>query len=238
MLKKIINDCIRLTGYQLIKVPYSNKKIRSGSYKWLQNFEIRSVFDVGANEGQFAKIISRILPAARIYSFEPLNNSFKKLKSNLANNNRIKIFNFALGDEERESTIYRSEFSASSSIIGMTDLHKEAFPYTRNVSEEKIFIKRFDDIVKDLKLEKQLLMKIDVQGFELKVLKGAEETLKHVAVIILETSFYELYQSQPLFKDIYNYLIGSGFNYFGSLEQIYDERDGKILQSDSIFIKN
>lgn len=238
MLKKFINDFVRLTGYQLIKVPYSNRKIKSGSYKWLQDLNINTILDIGANEGQFTKVITQILPGVQVYSFEPLKVAYEIFKSQFKGNNKIEIFNFALGDEDKQSSIYKNEFSASSSVIAMTELLKEAFPFSRSVTEEKITIKRLDDFSYNLNLNKEILMKIDVQGFELNVLKGAENTLRDVKLIIVETSFFELYQKQPLFKDVYNYLIRNGFNYFGSLEQIYDERDGKILQSDSIFLRS
>jgi hypothetical protein len=81
-------------------------------------------------------------------------------------------------------------------------------------------------------------LKIDVQGYELNVLRGAEKTLIDVDIILIETSFYELYKNQPLFKDIYDFLSNRGFDYYGSFEQLYDLRDGRILQADSIFISN
>ena len=161
-----------------------------------------------------------------------------KLENELSFNKNISVFNFALGNEEKESIIYRNEFSPSSSILELTKLHKNAFPITKNVTEEKIYIKAMDKIIHDLNLEKKILIKIDVQGYELNVLHGAEETLKNTDIIIIETSFHELYKGQPLFNDIYSFLSNKGFNYFGNLEQVYDIRDGKILQADSIFIKN
>ena len=237
-IKKMINKLIRYTGYQLIQVPYSKRKIKSGAYQWLKDQNIMSVLDIGANEGQFAKIITQILPDAQVYSFEPLKSCYEKFQSNFNGNNRVEIFNYALGDVEEETLINKNEFSATSSIINTTDFLIEAFPFSGKVTKEKIIIKRLDDVREKLSLQKQILMKIDVQGFELNVLKGAKNSLQDVKLIIIETSFFELYQDQPLFKDIYNFLIQHGFNYFGCFEQIIDSRDGKVLQSDSIFIKN
>ena len=141
-------------------------------------------------------------------------------------------------DEEKETVINLNEYSPSSSLLELTDLHKDAFPITKKVEQEKIFVKVLDEIANDLELKKKVMMKLDVQGFELNVLRGSENTLKNVDIILIETSFYELYKNQPLFKDIFDFLSDRGFNYFGSFEQLYDERDGKILQADSIFIKS
>ncbi|NJO65558.1 MAG: FkbM family methyltransferase [Richelia sp. RM2_1_2] len=79
---------------------------------------------------------------------------------------------------------------------------------------------------------------MDTQGYEDKVLSGGEKIIKSANVIIIETSFVKLYENQPLFNDIYSKLIEWGFSYAGSLEQLVSPHTGKILQADSLFIKN
>jgi FkbM family methyltransferase len=237
-LKIHINKIFNHFGYQIAKSPFSKRQIKSGHFKWLQKFGIKTIIDIGANEGQFIDKISKILPDVNIYSFEPLKDSFIKLEKKISGKENITAFNFALGDEEKENIINRNEYSPSSSLLELTDLHKNAFPVTKKVKEEIIYIKVLDKIVKELELKKKVFLKIDVQGYELNVLRGAENTIKDVDIILIETSFYELYKDQPLFGDIYNFLSNKGFNYAGSLEQLYDARDGKILQADSIFIRS
>jgi FkbM family methyltransferase len=237
-IKLFINNFLNHFGYQITKSPFSKRQIGAGHFKWLQNFGISTILDIGANEGQFIQKISKVLPDAKIYSFEPLKDSFIKLEKMVSDKKNITAFNFALGDEDKEAIINLNEYSPSSSLLELTDLHKDAFPVTKKVKEEKIYIKVLDKIFKQLELNKKVLMKIDVQGYELNVLRGADNTIKDVDIILIETSFYELYTNQPLFDDIYSFLSNKGFNYFGSFEQLYDERDGKILQADSIFIRS
>ena len=237
-LKIHINKIFNHFGYQITKSPFSKRQIKSGHFIWLQKFGIKTIIDIGANEGQFIDKISKILPDVNIYSFEPLKDSFIKLEKKISDKKNITAFNFALGDEEKENIINRNEYSPSSSLLELTQLHRNAFPITEKVREEKIFVKILDRAAKDLELKKKVMMKIDVQGYELNVLRGAENTIKDVDIILIETSFYELYKNQPLFKEIYNFLSDRGFNYYGSLEQLYDERDGKILQADSVFIRS
>jgi tRNA G46 methylase TrmB len=116
-IKIYINNFFRLFGYQLTKAPFSKSQIKSGHFKWLQKFGIKTIIDIGANEGQFIDKISKILPDANIYSFEPLKDSFVKLKKNTRNNKNITAYNFALGDEEKENIINRNEYSPSSSLL-------------------------------------------------------------------------------------------------------------------------
>ena len=237
MLKVKINNFLRRFDYQFIKVPFSQKKINSGFYRWLNDLQIKTIIDVGANEGQFADNFIKIFPDAIIFSFEPLHETFKILEKKFEANQRIKLFNYACGEVEQETFIYHNDFSPSSSLLEITDLHKDAFPFTAHVKKEKITIKRLDDVMKNIVIESKLLLKIDVQGYEMSVLKGAEETLAKSDIIIIETSFQELYKNQPMFKDIYEFLSKYNFDYCGCLEQIYDERNGRILQADSIFVK-
>ena len=119
----------------------------------------------------------------------------------------------------------------------MTNVHKEAFPSTKDSQTVNVKIARLDDIAPELNLGKSLFIKIDVQGYEDKVLIGGKKTIKRSKVVIVETSFTTLYESQPLFDDIYSVLREWGFTYMGMIDQLLDPRTGKILQGDAVFIR-
>lgn len=237
MLKEKINNILRTIDYQLIKVPFSDRKIKSGFYNWIRKMNIKTVLDVGSNEGQFIEYFIKILPDSNYYCFEPLSKTFEVLHNKFNTNKKVKLFNFGLGDKELTTFIHHNDFSPSSSILEMNDLHKEAFPLTRNTTKEEVKIKRLDDLLTDLRIEQNILLKIDVQGYEMNVLQGSEKSLSKIEMIIVETSFNELYKNQPLFEEIYNFLVKRKFLFRGVLDQVYDQRDGKILQADAIFIK-
>lgn len=205
--------------------------------KWLKKFDIRSVFDIGANTGAFTRMIARILPEAMIYAFEPLADCFDAMNASMRQHKKFKSFNVALGDAEMETNIYRSESSLSSSCLEMEALHKVNAPHTAAASLEKIKVKRLNDVIKDLKIEDNILIKIDTQGYEDRVILGGLNLIRRAKIMIVETSFYELYKSQPLFDAIYDLLTKEGFLYMGSLEQWRSPIDGSILQEDSLFIR-
>ena len=119
----------------------------------------------------------------------------------------------------------------------MSDLHKNAFPYTKNTAKETVEVRTLDSVLPQLQLRKNVLAKIDVQGYELDVLRGAEETLAQVDMLILETSFYELYLGQPLFEEVYRYMKEKGFSYRGNFEQVNSAVNGEVLQADAIFVR-
>jgi len=213
------------------------KTSTSSTYSWLRNRNIRTILDVGANTGQFALQIHKLLPEAKIYSFEPLADCYAMLRKNMGSIADFESFNVALGNENGKCSIYRNAFSPSSSLLPMQDLHKQAFPQTVNAKLEDIEICRLDDIAHTLNFRDNLLIKIDVQGFEDKVILGGWNVIERASVLIVETSFEPLYQGQVLFDGIYTMLTAKGFEYRGGEEPLRSPEDRHILQCDSIFIR-
>lgn len=210
---------------------------RFDKYEWLKGEDIKTVLDIGANTGQFASQFHRLLPDARLYSFEPLEDCYNALLKRMGRVPKFHAFNFALGSINGQAEIYRNDFTPSSSLLSMEELHKEAFPFTKHTTAQKIKIKRLDDIVDKLDIVENVLVKIDVQGTEDKVIMGGERLLSRASILIVETSFQSLYQDQPLFDAIYDLLRGQGFVYAGSEHTIRNPNDGSILQCDSVFCK-
>jgi FkbM family methyltransferase len=237
-LKKWTNELLGKFDAQLIRRPSLSLDIKQGKYRWLQERNINTVIDVGANTGQFAELIREILPSAMIYSFEPLESCFKELTVKGASLMPMQSFNIALGDKAATVMMNRNEFTPSSSLLKMGQKHLQAFPFTERVTNERITIRTLDDFSSQLTLKSPVLAKLDVQGYELKVLKGARKTLPRIDILILETSFVELYKGQPLFDEIYQHLRSNHFRYIGSFGQIPHPIDGTILQSDSIFVNS
>lgn len=228
----IIRKIIRPFGLDLHRY-----QPRPDKLAWLKTLNIHTVIDVGANVGQFANKIREQLPAAFIYSFEPIKECFLKLKDREKKDQKFKAFNFALGDINEKTTINKSVYTPSSSLLPMSDIHKTAFPHTKNSVPEKIEIRKMDEMFKDIIMEKEIIIKMDTQGYEDKVIAGGQKTFSLAAVLIVETSFVPLYDYQPLFANIYAILIKMGFTYRGSLHQKINQQTGQILFEDSIFVK-
>ena len=211
-------------------------KYEKGPYAYLDSLNIHTVIDIGAHEGEFAVMIRDLLPAAEVICFEPLQLEFQQLQQKLGSKPDFRAFNYALGESNESVDMWRNEFSQSSSLLPMTKLHKEAFPESARESVEQVEVRRLDDVLDPAELQPEILVKIDVQGFEDKVLAGAPRMLAKAKAVILEVSFRELYHGQPLFDDIYERLRKQGFAYQGNLYQLVDPRDGRVLQADALFV--
>lgn len=204
-------------------------------FEWLKSYNFSHIIDVGANEGQFAGSISTIFPETNIFCFEPIKLVFDQLCNNFKGNPHFKFYNYALGENDEDKEIFVNEYSPSSSLMEMMDLHKNSFEYARKTVPEVIKVRQLDSFFTDVVMP-SLLLKLDVQGYEMYVLKGGPKLVGHSRVIIIETSFYPLYHGQPLFGDIYSYLTNLGFEYLGNIEQLNAPIDQKILQADAVFV--
>lgn len=207
------------------------------SQPWLKAFSFATVLDIGANVGDFSYTIRPVLPDAQIYAFEPLPDSYRLILEHLQGAAKFDAFNVGLGDQAGELEFQRSSFSASSSFLKMAELHKSAFPFSADNTAVKVRVERLDDFASQLTLIEPMLVKIDVQGYEGHVLRGGQETIRQASVVIVETSFEQLYEGQPLFPDVNRMLTEWGFTYLGGLDQFGDPHDNRPLQQDSVFVR-
>lgn len=195
---------------------------------------IKTVIDIGANIGLFSKEMRGMFPAATIYAFEPLADCFAKLQKNMAGDQRFVARQLALGETSGSAIIQHSSFAPSSSLLPMSELHKKIYPKSSKHTEETIVMARLDDALKDQVLESPVFIKMDVQGFEDKVIAGGHETIAKADIVQIETSFVALYEGQPLFGDILDQMRALGFAYQGEAARHYDQH-GKLIYQDSIF---
>lgn len=206
--------------------------------KWLLDAGIKSILDIGANVGEFTTIFAELFPDAHIYAFEPLPDCFEEL-TRIANHyrGRIEAFNFALGAQEGFSEFYRSDWAPASSFRQMKDLHKKNYPHSAGSEKVKVEVKTLNNVFEKIDLKKNILIKMDVQGFEDEVIKGGLEVIKGSKVLIIECSLQNTYEGEPMFDGIYNLVHSIGFEYAGSLKQSIRKDDQSFLQADCVFIK-
>jgi FkbM family methyltransferase len=199
--------------------------------------QVDTLLDVGANAGQYARLMRDYGFQGKIISFEPLSRAFKILSKFAARDPKWFVYNFALGDKNSTSTINVAGNSFSSSLLSMLPSHENAAPESKYVTQEQIEVKALDSIFDDLHVFGKVMMKIDVQGFEKSVIEGAKKTLENVDILQLEMSIIPLYESEIIYLDMIMYLKTLGFELF-SLENGYaDPYTGKLLQVDGIFEK-
>lgn len=241
-IKKLVRTALNRCGIEVRiarNVRAANRKAWeerwAEQWRFAQRYDIRTVIDVGANTGQFARMIRRVFPDARLLCFEPLKECFRALEQGLAALPPAKGFHLALGSKTNTVEMHRSNFTPSSSILTMADLHKEEWPQSACHSPERVNVARLDDVLVGEDVVRDVLIKVDVQGYEGEVIRGGEQAIRNAAVAVIETSFRELYNGQPLFDDVYRMMRDLGFAYCGSADQHASHRNGEVMFADAIF---
>lgn len=181
---------------------------RNGEYKFLNKIlsskESLIIFDVGANVGTYTEKILSINKNCSVYCFEPVKSTFSKLSTKLGKLPNVTLNNFALGDMEKEDFIFI--YGENFGINSLYYLEKYA-QLLENQPKEKIRIQKLDDVIKQLKISTIDFLKIDVEGHELKVLKGAEEALNTGKIKTIQFEYNIFWQkSGSKLEEVFNLL--------------------------------
>ncbi len=209
----------------------------------LARLPIRCVLDVGANEGQFARHIQRIFPQADLYLFEPLPIAVAHLQRWVDQQNRVQrrvhLFPVAVGDRAQPIALQQHlYFSASSSILPTTNHCQDLYPITRKQTTITVPQRPLDQVLAELPNPPatEILIKLDVQGYEDRVIRGGMETFQRAIACIVEVSIDRLYEGQARFQDIFQLLSQLGFDYIGNLDQVHGA-DGRVIFLNAVFCR-
>jgi FkbM family methyltransferase len=205
----------------------------------LKLLKIDVVFDIGANEGQFAREIREHSYTGRIISFEPLTSARKNLLALAEHDPDWQVHEqSAIGDHDGEIEIHIAGNSVSSSVLPMLESHSSAAVGSAYVGSERVPIFMLDSIANHyLDKNSNLFIKIDTQGYEWQVLDGASETLKQAQGALCELSLVPLYHKQRLWRDIVDRLDQQGFMLWALQKGFTDPSTGQSLQLEGIFVR-
>lgn len=218
--------------------PATSEELRR--IKLFEHYNIDLVFDIGANKGQYATGIMDAGYKHKIVSFEPLSSVHSIVeKESQSYSNWTVAPRCAVGAKNEEIEINISANSVSSTLLNMLDSHIEGAPESKIIGKEKVQVYPLDEIGKQyIELTKNLFLKIDVQGFEQEVLKGATEMIALAKGIEMEISLVLLYENQTwLLPQILEYMEQQGFVLTSIVPAFTDNVTGKVLQCNGIFYR-
>ena len=200
-------------------------------FEILEDIKFDYVIDVGANRGQFALLATLLNPNVKVMCFEPIPSEFKVLTNIFSKNKNVTAQDVAIGNQkDGQGVLHISNWKDSSSMLPIGELQETYYPGTSEVDSINVKLTTLDSAAEDVKIPKNTLVKIDVQGFELQVLQGAVSTLKKVQFVLVESSKVELYEGQALFSDVDQFLTQHGFGLIKSDQNAVD-----VIQSDYLY---
>lgn len=190
---------LNLTIHRTIRKAFRNlgfqRRIAPDFFDVMHAHDIDVVLDVGANDGDYGREIRDRGYKGLIVSFEPNPIAYKRLQAAIANDPKWQAYLLAIGEEDGEAQLSIAENDAMSSIKGLTE-----FGYgtgAKSIASANVKIARLDTfLAENPQLMKNIYLKIDTQGFEMEVLRGAGELLAHVAAVQAEIALIHTYEGE------------------------------------------
>ncbi len=239
--KRLIPNSVKLKAkyflLDILKVPYSRSNAPLEVLQWLPKGKPIAFFDIGANIGHFTQSICGEYQVKKAFLVEPVAKLIPTLENIFPDREKFKILNVAIADTVGETEFFiNEEFDSVSSLLKINNESDEL--KSLNIlkpTSTKVKTLTMDHIVKEYQLDNIDLLKIDVQGAEHLVLKGASEALKITKVVYTEFSFKPLYEGSSTFFDLYKIMYDSDF-VLASINSGYTSSTGELLQGDALFI--
>ncbi|WP_103502878.1 MULTISPECIES: FkbM family methyltransferase [unclassified Streptomyces] len=234
-----VRNAVRRLGIDITRYPsgWSGPQLA----QLLRAHRIDVVLDVGANEGEYGAMLRRAGYAGRIVSFEPLSGPGRALARRAGADPSWTALPFALGEESGSTTINVSgNRGASSSVLPMLDRHSDAAPHARYVGTEEVRLRRLDELWSEVvRPGERVFLKLDVQGYEEQVLRGAGERAAACQGLQVETSFVPLYEGSMLLSDTLELVQGRlGLTPMAVIPGYVDPRTGQMLQADFVLFRD
>ncbi|MBT8587049.1 FkbM family methyltransferase [Polynucleobacter paneuropaeus] len=237
-MKKFIKKIICAFGYSIVK--------KNNFYYGLKKFDFEIILDIGANNDESSGNFLKIFKRANIYAFEPNNNHLTRLEAlKKISKGRFNYYISGVGSRSGSASLkVHINHDASSSFLNLSVVGAKALQsFTKmNLEDQGIMnskIITLNEFFKDIDYKnKRILLKSDTQGYEMEVLRGAENIIEHISVVQIELDFINFYNNQSSAEDIIFFLYQKNFSLRGFTYPPGLNEFGEILSSDFIFYNN
>ena len=181
------------------------------------------IFDIGSHTGQYTIPFAKKVGAkGHVFAFEPENDGFNAIKNNLIINNlkNVNVFKLAISDRNKEINFYKRPDKDTHSIFKETsspsEISEQIIEVVRSQTIDALFEKKIVDRIPDL-------IKIDTEGAEIKILRGAKTTLQSVKLLLIEIHIDDLVRQgyKNPYSTLEEELIKNNFTYHKYLDDIH-----------------
>jgi FkbM family methyltransferase len=229
--RALMRRLFRKTGYDI-------HRRMPGEWDTLRRYQFQSILDIGANEGQFATGIRSMYPHAAIHSFEPLRGPYERLTRAFTKDPLAQAHCIALGETCGMVEMYENGESSFSSLLPMNSSGRRDFPVAGIETPRPVQMLTLDQWASSQILPDPILIKLDVQGYEDRIIRGGVETMRRASAVLTEVTFKPIYERQVLFDDLYTLLRSLGFKLSAMVNNMYDTSKTIVVQADAVFEKS
>lgn len=223
----------RSSGYDIIR--YLPTNLGSNPYldmcTFLENSSILNIIDAGSNLGESTSSFLDFFPDAQYYCFEPCKKSYIQLEKKFSSNHNITVLNTGLSKDNEIIDFNENEFNFLSSYLPLG-----TYGYGDIVSTCRSSVISLDSFALQSKLSQIHILKVDVCGFELNVLKGCSSLLvnNRIKLIHIQLSFTEIFKPSPSFMQILSLLLNHNFVLIGIYRPHY--QNNQLSWTDALLL--
>lgn len=231
-LKRQVRSALGVMGVEIGSYTGSFGQHRS---HLIENAQVGTVWDVGANCGQYVDALRRGGYRGQVVSIEPESEAFHQLWMRATHARGWIALRTAVSDHTGERVLHVSRNGQSSSLLRMLDRHLAAAPLSEVTREESVATTTLDELLRDSGALGPYFVKLDLQGGELAALQGAPRLLEDTVACEVELSLVPLYENAPSWEQVAAYLRESGFS-MCDLERVFvDPATEDLLQINALF---
>jgi len=227
------NKIEKLTGLIILKnLPFGIDPI-ADILSLLTHYSFGTIIDVGANTGQIAMRVIEKLPEAKIHCIEPWFETFQVLRTNLGKHKNIFFHQIAIGEKNGELDLFQGEIDSTMQTLANND------KLIQRLKTNKVKVQTLDDFSNQNGIKHINYLKIDTEGYDLNVLKGAEKLLKQsIDFIEVEAGMNPRNKYHVPFFDLKTFLEEKGYLMFGFYDQVHEwiEQKPFLRRSNLLFI--
>ncbi len=230
-----IRTLVRKLGIDVVRY-YDSPTVRR--MLLLSYHDINVIFDVGANEGQYAKQMRNMGYKGRIVSFEPLRAEFVKLRKNLENDPLVQPVNLALGSHDGVGVINRGSHSGFSSMLNNLNTLVKIDRNATYVGKEEVIVRKIDSIFDEyVRSGERVFIKVDTQGYEKCVMEGASGSLNQIVGVQLELALMPLYDGEALIEEMIGFMSERGYVLMSLEPGSTIRTNGQMIEVDALFFR-
>lgn len=222
-IKQTLNSALRLVNLKLTSAHtgYLTGYDLAHDLNLILSEEAPTCLDIGANTGQTIELLRSCTDRARIYALEPSLETFEVLKKNYATAPDVHLIHAAAGSKKGELTFNNLANSQLSSFLEPAYFPWDDKQPSYESVPELVKVVTIDELVQEHNIDSIELLKSDTQGYELEVLRGAENCLKTGLIkhVLVEINFFEMYHQQANSSSIVSYLEQCGFHLIDMYEK-------------------
>lgn len=199
--------------------------------------DVKTVFEVGAFDGRDCVRYAELFPAAKVYAFEPVPESFAKVQQKAAGCPRIIAVNAALADRAGTAEFHLSNWVDASSLLKPKATGSSFDEYQASTKSITVAVDTIDAVCQRTSVSRIDLLKMDAQGAELKILAGGRQMFERGAIdmVFSEVHFLESYEGAARFDQIMALLMQHGFHFHNFYGLNHNHR-GQATWGDALFV--